>query len=413
LPLPCVGGYAEFMRETWRYGRERLELELRDSKLIASRTAQPIQPLRDPGEAVRAALETPICFPSLRRALTPDDHVTIVVDEHLPHLVELLIPILEHIVEGQVAPSDIALLCPPSHSGQKWLEELPERFQDIHSQVHAPGDRKQLSYLATTKAGRRLYLNRTAVDADQVVVLSGRRYDPRLGYSGAEGSLFPALSDETTLVEMNDRLSMSVPGEVAWPLRKEAAEVAWLLGAPFFVQVIAGEGDDIAHVLGGLADTSGEGQRQLDARWRRTVAAAAQTVVATVSGDQARQNFGDLAAALACATRVVQPGGRIILLSAVTPELGPAGELLRQADTPDEALSLLHKQKPADMAAAFQWAHAARHARIYLLSGLSADATEELFATPLDQASQAARLVEEEGTCLVLNDAHKTLAVTE
>jgi nickel-dependent lactate racemase len=401
------------MHETLRYGREQLDCEVQDAKLIGSRTAQPIHPLPDLGAAVRAALETPIGFPPLCRALTPDDHVTIVVDERSPRLVELLVPILEHIAEAHVAPADITLLCPPSSSRQEWLEELPERFQDVHCQVHAPDDRKQLSYLATTKGGRRLYLNRTAVDADQLVVLSDRRYDPRLGYAGAEASLFPALSDEATLAETNDRLSMNAPGETPWPLRKEAAEAAWLLGAPFFVQVIAGEGDDIAHVLGGLADTSGEGQRQFDARWRRTVAARAQTVLATVSGDPARQDFGDLAAALACATRVVQSGGRIILLSAITPELGPAGELLRQADTPDEALTLLHKQKPADMAAAFEWAHAARHAHIYLLSGLSADATEELFATPLDRASQAARLLEEEGSCLVLNDAHKMLAVTE
>jgi nickel-dependent lactate racemase len=401
------------MRQMLRYGQEWLECEVQDAKLIGSRTAQPIQPLPDLAAAVRAALETPIHFPPLRRALTPDDRVTIVVDQRLPQLVELLIPILEHIAEAHVAPADITLLCPPSSSQQQWLEDLPERFQDVHCQVHAPDDRKQLSYLATTKGGRRLYLNRTVVDADQVVVLSGRRYDPRLGYAGAEANLFPALSDEATLAETNDRLSMNALGETPWPLRKEAAEAAWLLGAPFFVQVIEGEGDDIAHVIGGLADTSGEGQRQLDARWRRTVATRAQTVVATVSGDPARQGFGDLAAALACATRVVQPGGRIILLSAAMPELGPAGDLLRQADTPDDALALLHKQKPADMAAAFQWAHAARHAHIYLLSRLSADIAEELFATPLDRAGQAARLLDDEGTCLVLNDAHKTLAVTE
>ena len=41
--------------------------------------------------------------------------------------------------------------------------------------------------------GRRLYLNRTLVDADFVVVLSGRDYDPLTGYAGAEAAIFPAL----------------------------------------------------------------------------------------------------------------------------------------------------------------------------------------------------------------------------
>src|SRR5262249_3984255 len=154
--------------------------------------------------------------------------------------------------------------------------------------IHAPGDRKQLSYLATTKGGRRLYLNRSAVDADQVVVLSGRGYDPRLGYSGAESSLFPALSDEATVAETNERLSRNPPVTTSWPLREEVKEAAWLLGAPFFLQVIPGEGDDVALVLAGPADSSAEGQRQLDARWLRKVARPARTVVATVSGDPAR-----------------------------------------------------------------------------------------------------------------------------
>src|SRR5262249_47753037 len=161
------------------------------------------------------------------------------------------------------------------------------------------GDRKRLSYLATTKDGRRLYLNRAVVDADQVVVLSGRGYDPRLGYSGAEGSLFPALSDEATLEDTNDRLSTAPPGAAPWPLRQEAEEAAWLLGAPFFVQIIPGAGGTIAHVISGMADTSREGQRLLDVRWRQVVAGPAGTVVATVSGDPARQGFRDLAAALA------------------------------------------------------------------------------------------------------------------
>jgi nickel-dependent lactate racemase len=263
------------------------------------------------------------------------------------------------------------------------------------------------------KGGRRLYLNRSAVDADQIVVLSGRGYDPRLGYSGAEGSVFPALSDEATLAETNDHLSMAAPGANPWPLRREAVEVAWLLGAPFFVQIIPDEGDRIAGIVAGPADASAEGQRQLDARWRRPVPHTARTVVATVSGDPSRQGFAELAGAAACASRVVEPDGRIILLGGATATLGPAGEMLRQAESPEHGLTLLRKHKPPDMAAAFQWASAARHSRLYLLNGISADVAEELFAVPLDHAGQVHRLLEAEGTYLFLNDAHKMMAVPE
>jgi nickel-dependent lactate racemase len=402
------------MHTVLHYGQERVECEVPEGNLVGVRPpATPLEPVPDVAAAVRAALEAPVGFPPLRRALTPDDHVTVILDERLANLVELLVPILEHLGEARIRPEAITILGSRLFEADDLHDRLPEHFRRVRFRVHAPDDRKQLSYLATTKAGRRLYLNRAAVDADQVVVLSGRGYDPRLGYSGAEGSLFPALGDEQTLAETNALLSTAVPHDPPKGLGKEAAEAAWLLGAPFFVQVIPGKGDNVAMVLAGPADSSSEGRRQLDARWRRTVARPAATVVATISGDPARQGFAELAAAAVNASRVVQPGGRIVVLSAITPESGSAEELLRHADSPEDALKLLNEHKPPDMAAAFQWASAACNARLYLLSGLRADVAEELFAAPLDDFKQAARMLNEEGSCLVLDDAHKTLAVLE
>jgi len=48
----------------------------------------------DVGAAVRNALEEPIRFPPLRRALTPDDHVVVVVSDPLARAPELLSPLL-------------------------------------------------------------------------------------------------------------------------------------------------------------------------------------------------------------------------------------------------------------------------------------------------------------------------------
>src|SRR5262249_33739262 len=166
---------------------------------------------------------------------TPDDHVVIVLDQHVSLLPELLTPVLEHVREAHVALDAITLVCPPTQVSQKWVERLPREFRDVRVEVHDPTDRRRLSYLATTRKGRRLYLNRTVVDADQLVLLTRRTYDPLLGYSGSEGALYPALSDVATQKEMGSLLSMEAPGEKPWPVRREAAEVAWLLAAPFVV----------------------------------------------------------------------------------------------------------------------------------------------------------------------------------
>lgn len=396
------------------FGLDHMELEVAETRLVEIDRAPSTPALADPERAMREALDAPFRFPPLWRSLTPDDHVAIVVEERLPRVGALLIPILENVSRAAVPAGAITLVCPPSDSSQDWIEELPEEFEDVHVEVHDPTNRQRLSYLAATKQGHRLYLNRTAVDADQLVVLGRCGYDPLTGYAGFEGDIYPALSDEATRRDVAGRLSMAAPDAGSWPTLDDAREAAWLLGAPFLVQVIEGTRDTITHVVAGSLDSAKEGQRLLNARWHCTVEQPAETVVVAVAGQPKRHDFAELARALACASRVVQPGGRIVLLCQAAPKLGPGAELLRKAQTPAQALSKLRELLPADMAAAFQWASAAERARLYVLCGLPEETTEELFAVPLQNPEQVQRLLQSvSGSCLVMSDANKTLAVVE
>jgi hypothetical protein len=47
------------------------------------------------------------------------------------------------------------------------------------------------------------------------------------------------------------------------------------------------------------------------------------------------------------------------------------------------------------------------------MSALPTEVAEELFTTPLENPRQVQRLLESNGTCVFLPDAHKTLAVVE
>ena len=84
------------------------------------------------------------------------------VDERLPDLARLLTAVLEELAAAGVDPANVTLLCEPSSSRQPWLQDLPDGFEEVRLEIHDPKDRKKLSYLAATKLGRRLYLNRTA-----------------------------------------------------------------------------------------------------------------------------------------------------------------------------------------------------------------------------------------------------------
>jgi nickel-dependent lactate racemase len=401
------------MRIGVTYGRERWEYEIAAENLLSG--PPDVAPaLADPAAAVRTALEQPFGFPALRRALTPDDHLVLVVDETLSHLGAAVGAILEHVTAAGVPPENVTLLCAPSPgSRQEWIDDLPEAFQDARLEIHHPDDHKLLSYLATTKAGKRLYLNRTLVDADQIIVLSARRYDPLLGIGGAAGAIYPAMGDAATRDAMKDRISLAPPDAASWPTRSEAIETAWLLGQPFFVQIIESSGGDWTNVVAGADEASGEAERLLDSRWRRAVGRLADIVIAGIGGDPERQTFADLSAAAYAAARVVREDGRIVVLTQANPEFGPDAAFLAEAGDPQAALKRLHQEPSLAMIPARQWAEAASRARIYLLSRWPDDRVEELFATPLQNAGQAQRLIEGGGTCVVLEDAHKTMAVVE
>ena len=402
------------MRIGIAWGRQHTELEVAETQLAATQRALASPPLLDPVQAMSDALERPLDYPALWRALTPDDQVAIVVDEQIPQIARLLIALLTHVRKAGVQPEAITLLCLPSSAPaktqQSWLDDLPDEFQDVRIEIHDPSDRRKLAYLATTKQGRRVYLNRSAVDAAQLVLFTRRSHDPLLHYRGAETTLFPGLSDRATIEDIAATLENRVDMDAVWPIQQEAKEIAWLAGAPFFVQVIEGAGDDIQHILAGPLESSTAAEHLLNGRWRVMVDRSVDVVIASVSGDPARHTIDDLARAFFAAARVVKLGGAIVLLSEVAPSLGRGFEIFRQHDDPSLALRILTQEKTSDLSAGFMWATAANQARLYLLSGLPSDVAEEIFTIPLASAQQAQKLLSAQ-QCLFLPDAHKTLAL--
>lgn len=397
-------------------GLSRWAFQIADGCLVTPVPRMPAgSAVGDVRAAVRDALDHPLRldFP-LRRAMTPDDRIALVIDEQLPRVGELVTGALEYLASAGIGPQSVTLLTAPGPTAsQEWIDDLPDEFADVHTEVHQPADRKLLSYLATSKQGRRIYLNRTLIDADQIVSISGRRCDPQLGYAGCEGILYPALSDTETRRALGDKLSLAVPVEEPHGARAEAAEIAWLLGSPIYIQVIEGAGDEIAIVRAGLIDSSGAGIRLHDDRWRFSITEPVDVVLAAIAGDPARLDFSAFARAAACAARAVKDNGAIVILSEGEPAFGEGVAMLRGCDSPEVASKMLHELKPADRADAFQWLTTATKARIYLASGLNPEIVEEIFATPILSPAEAQRLVDSSGTCLVLPDANKSLVVIE
>jgi nickel-dependent lactate racemase len=334
--------------------------------------------------------------------------VTIVLDTALSDVAEMLAVVLDHLRSAGV-PLDVVTILTAPESSQEWIDELPDEYADVRTEIHDPAHREKLAYLATTSGGRRVYLNRTLVDADFTIVLTGRGYDPLTGYAGAEAAIFPALSDEETRQSLAGEFHVTAPGREPWPVRKEASEILWLLGTPFLVQVVEGEGEAVVDVVAGLPASGAEGIRRQDARWRATIEEEADTAVVAIGNSSGRVTFLDIAKCAACAARVVRKGGRIAILTAAAPDLGAGAQLLRTLEGPSGARRLLAKEKPEDWAACLLWTFAAKNHSLYLASGYPDDVAEELFTTPIRTASEVQRLIDGGEKVLIIPDAHKSM----
>jgi len=365
-------------------------------------------PAAPPDQLVRAALESQFEGQGLRRALTPDDHVAVVIDPRLPHLAPMLAEVLRHIGSAGVAPAAVTIISPPGVP-QTWIDELPDEFADVTAETHDPADAKKHAYLATTQGGRRVYMNRSLVEADFMIALTGRRYDLARFYGGAEVALFPELSNAETRAAHAGPYTREAP----WGGREEAREVAWLLGTPFFVQAIEGAGDTIQQVVVGMVDSSDTGRDAQNARWKCVAGERAEVVVAAVSGARERITFTDLARAAANAARAAVPGGRVALLTDAAPTLGEAVEWVRQMDEPKAPNSRLAYEKPADWADCKQWCFATGKVSVFLASGYPGDVAEELFTTPIRTPSEAQRLIDSAASVIVIPDAHKARVAVE
>lgn len=346
-------------------GNSTWAVDVPADKRVSVTRADVAAPTASPTDLMRAALADPVGLHiPLRHALTPDDRVALVLDDRLPHLHELLAVLLAEVQAGQVPLSNVTVVLPPTAS-EEWVDDLPDDLGDIHVETHDPTDVKKVAYLGPTPAGRMVYLNRTVVEAEFVIVLSGRRFAPFGGYDGAEASLFPALSNAETLGGVS----------TAATRKEEAERVAFQLGTPFYVQVIEGEGDTVAEVVAGIGGVTTDGRKRQKARWGCRVSEPADLVIVGVAGG--RVGMGEFAVAARNGRKCLTDGGRLVVLT-------------------DATDSVVSARRP--------WGE---DAQVFVGSGWDEEKVEALGANRLGSERELARLIAAAERVIVLPDAYK------
>lgn len=376
---------------------EHVDLELPEDKLIlAWNGPEGVRP-EAVVEMVARALEMPRDYPSLRQAVVPGDHVAIAMGPGVPAACEVLSAVVGHLGSAGVEAEAVVVL-----SADREVETRIRQVPGVVFHRHDPEDRDQLAYLATTAEGHRIYLNRLLTDADFVLPIGRLAFDPLGGYNGPWSAIFPGMSD----LEALQRYGFgATPGNTT-SRRDESSEVCWLLGCQLQLGLLDGVNGPI-EAMAGAGDAARRAmEHAVQKTWSLRADSRAELVVVGVGRPQSSSGIDDVARGLATARRLVQRGGRIVVLSASRGELGPSMQRLRGLDDPRRGLAELrrHESDP-DFRASREVAEALAWADVYLLSEFAEDVTEDLGMIGLGRSSEVQRLIELSGSCLIVSQA--------
>jgi len=404
---------------TLRYGTDSLaRLDFAEGALVCDCADPPNTPVRDLRSAVADALATPLDYPSLARSTTPGDRVVLSLEAGFSQSGPIASAVIGSMIAAGVHADGISVLRSQADRDagigdpRPWL---PSEVNDrIHNVVHDPDCRRDLAYLAATREGDAIHLNRALVEADVVVPISCCHGRSTPGYYGLCGAVFPTFSDQRTIRRYRSPSSLDARARPKRAPGKLAAEVGWLLGITLAVQAVPGPGDAILHVVAGEAGAVARRAGSLyAAAWSRSVPRQASLVVAAVEGGSQQQTWQNLARALATAGPLVEEGGAIALACDLQTQPGPALRKLADAEARPEAMRWIRKELPEDALVATLLDHVLRRNKVYLLSRLDESLVEGLEIAPMSRADELRRLVGRFPSCIVLRNAPHAIVEME
>jgi nickel-dependent lactate racemase len=398
------------MRVVVDFQDEDLEFEVPSERVVATwRGPEGLGP-EEAVAAVRDALENPRDFPPLRQMIVPGDRVAIALDPSIPRSRSVLDGLVEVLLQAGAGEESLAIVTPMAAG-----DAGHRTAGDGAGVVHDPDDRARIAYLASTKEGRRIYLNRAITDADVVLPVGRLGFDPDLGFRGPWSILFPGLSDRKTMRELRDRNGGGTgEGGIHRSQARldESFEVSWLLGTQFYLGVVPGRIGPLEVIAGRDAAVREGGIASLEQNWTFSAPSRAEMVIAGVGSPGAIATLEDLAGALETATRLVQHGGKIVVVSRVAGTIGPALQRMKGADDPREAAAALRgHEDDEDYPIARRIARASAWADLFVASALDPEVLEDLSIVPLEHPEQARRLAASSGSLAFVGQAELTRAI--
>jgi nickel-dependent lactate racemase len=314
------------MKTRIAFGSEGLLLDLPAGRRYRFVEAHAAEPAAEVGDALRAALVSPIASPSLLELAQGSRTAAIsVCDITRPAPNRLTLPpMLETLHAAGLRAEDIRLciatglhrLATPPELEAILGAEIAARYPIVNHDARA---RENHVFLGDTKRGTPVWIERAFYEADLHLSLGFIEQHLMLGFSGGRKLVAPGLAGEDTIKRIHSprfmRESRAVEGSIDEnPLHFELLEIAGMVRHDFLLDVTLTKSREISGIFAGEPVAAhAAGVKALRADAAELFDEPVDAAITSAAGRPLDLTFYQVIKGITAISHIVKPGGTILL----------------------------------------------------------------------------------------------------
>lgn len=390
-----------------KYGRKDLEFEIESSRVLDILKANEKEGLKDHLAEVETSIEDPIGTAPLAELLAAEeikDLVIIVNDvtRYTPYNY-MLPPLLKTIAEAGIKKEQVTFIVATGvhspHSNEQNREIFGEEIDNNYNFIHHNCD-QDLVDLGELSTGNQLKINKKAAEADFLITTGVILPHYMAGFSGGRKSILPGVAGRES-IENNHSMMVEViedePALEANPISREMFDAAEIVGVDFILNVVTNSSREIVQVAAGDYRQAWEaGIAQSAEMYHLSLKEKADAAIVSSGGFPRDINIYQAQKALDHADHAVKKGGTIIWVAECSEGYGEERfqKWMDQAQKPEDNIARIKKKFLIGGHKAFAISKVAAEKEIILISNLSRERTENIFAKKMETIQEAVNYLE-------------------
>lgn len=383
-----------------QFGSRELDIALNGPLEVSAFT--PSSTPADLASLVESQLSSPVGYPPVMASIVEGDSIALALEDGIPRGAAIVAEVARFLVKQGTAPEQISIVVGSSHRGR--LDEIQSELQqrsvpEIALHLHDPNDHDAHAYVAASKDGDPIYVQRELIDADVLIPIYSAR-SASLPHASDPFGIAPTFTDAETQEKWN----------LAWiddsttdrhEHERMGREIGWLSGAHCAIVAVPATDGSLATLIAGQPEQIHAQAIQSIQRTGVQSLGACDVVMAIVEGPALQQNWLSVARAVTAAEPYCTPSARIVICCDVNHTSRGIRDL--QSDDPiEQANRRLLKSKLEDAFAAAVLRLASYRRSIYLYAPLAEAETENLGLAYIKSKEDVSHLLQQStNPCIV------------